>query len=381
MIKKVFIIMGVLLLFAACAPREAPAPVTVPVLGEKAEPAKAAWEIQWDKTLAEAKKEGLVMIYTSREREMVLAWQRAFENRYGIKMDGVSGRGATMAEKMLSERRAGLYMVDIHTSGATNPVLNLKPAGALAPLEDKLILPEVADPSLWYGGKHLWVDKSKTIINALGYPSGDIVINTNLVNPGEIKKIRDLLNPKFKGKIVINDPTITGTGAKLFGVVVFRYDWGLDFWRELVRKQEPAIIRDQRLMMDWIAQGKYGIAVPAETEPFLRALAAGAPVQRVDLEDVSYLTGDVVMIMDKAPHPNAAKVFLNWMLSREGLDIYQRMKASQSARADLPIPDVPGMRYRTPGIGYFNSNDEDFLKAQDEHMKTALEVFGPLMAK
>ncbi len=378
--KFIGVIIIHLLFIAGCSYKEAPVLVLPPAPAVLVEPTKekAAWEPEWDKTLSAARKEGVVMVYTNRSSDMAEAWREVFEKRFGIKMDRLSGRGAELAQKILAERRAGLYLPDIHTSGGEVTVLSLKPAGALTPIKDWLVLPEVADPKFWYGSKHPWVDKDYMIFNSLAYPSGEIGINTNLVKKGEVKELKDLLSPKWKGKIVLNDPTVTGTGFKFFSIVVHRFAWGIDFWREFASKQEPLIIRDQRLMMDWLSLGKVAILVTPETEPYLRAREAGAPIDTIDFKEASYLTGDTVMVMDRAPHPNAAKVFLNWILSREGQEIYQRLKASQSARVDLPT-NIPEMKYREPGIEYWSSMDEEYIKRSAQYIPIAREIFEPLM--
>ena len=88
-----------------------------------------------------------------------------------------------------------MHLVDVYTSGATEPILNLKPVNAVDNMDGALILPEVTDTRLWYKGKLPWADKDHTTFSFLAYESGEIGINTNLVKPGEIKTLQDLLNP------------------------------------------------------------------------------------------------------------------------------------------------------------------------------------------
>lgn len=370
--KRFTVLAGLALLLAGCAPAAtklpAKLPTEVPALKEK-----AAWEIEWEKVLAAAKKEGKVVLYTSRGADMRAALYKGFTPKFGIEMDSTSGKGNELAQKILAERRAGLHIADVYTSGATDPLLSLKPNGALEKMDGFLILPEVTDVKLWYRGRLPWADKEHTTFGFLAYESGEIGINTNLVKPGEIKVLNDLLNPKWKGKIILNDPTISGTGSKLVGVTATKLGW--DFMKQLV-KQEPLVLRDQRLMVEWLAQGKYAIVIPPQSEPFNAVQEAGAPVGTLMLEGMAYLTGDVGSIIKDAPHPNAAKVFMNWLLSREGQEIFSRVKDAQSAREDVKITVSRG---RTPGLDYFESNGEEFILQQTEHMKMAREVFAPLL--
>lgn len=379
--KKVAVVVcSLLLLLLACVPKAAP-PAAAPAVSQppapRAEaapvPVRPAWEVEWEKVLEAARKEGKVVLYTSRGADMRIALTNVFVPKYGIKLEAVSGRGTELSLKILAERRANLNLVDVHTSGASPPILDLKPVGALESFDKALILPEVTDTKLWYGGKLPWADKDHTVFSFLAYQSGEIGVNTNLVKPGEIKSLKDLLNPKWKGKIIINDPTVTGTGSKMIGVVAENHGW--DIWRQIA-KQEPLILRDQRLMIDWLAQGKYAVVVPPETDPFNLVLEAGAPVARVTVAEAAYITGDVLTLVKDAPHPNASKVFINWLLSKEGQTVYSKMKRAQSAREDIT---VEGIRAREPGVNYFDSNGEVFTRNQAEAMRVAKEVFGPLM--
>lgn len=383
MIKTTAIVICLFLLFSGCASEGRPSAVLTPSAETKIESlkVKAGWEVKWEEILARARKEGVVMLYTTQAIELRRSWQKAFEERYGIKMYSTVGSGASLSAKIFAERRAGLFLADVFTGGATNLIQNLKPAGALIPMEDKLILPEVADPKLWYGGKHMWVDKGHTVLQAMATPSGKLVFNKNLVKPGEIRELRDLLNPKWKGKIVMPDPTIPGTAATIVGVVVSKYSWGWDFWRGMADKQELTIIRDDRLVADWLALGKVAVGVAVKEDAYLRVFNAGAPVEMVFMKEVSYISGDCVGLMDKAPHPNGAIVFLNWLLSKQGQEISQKGLLSQSARVDLPTLDVPGWIGREPGIEYWNKNTEEFLVALEDNMKLAKEVFGPAMPR
>lgn len=94
------------------------------------------------------------------------------------------------------------------------------------------------------------------------YSTKSIVINTNMVKAGEIKGYADLLNQQWKGKILLNDPTKAGSGGKLFGVVGSRI-MGWDYWDKIL-KQYPALVTDQRLLVEWVARGRYtvGFAPP-----------------------------------------------------------------------------------------------------------------------
>ncbi len=194
---------------------------------------RSAWEVEWDKSLAGAKKEGKVVIYTTLGGETTPILRKAFMDKYSIAVEYIGGTGGEMAQKILTERKAGLYLVDLWQGGNTTLINSLKPAGALDLLEPAFILPEVKDASKWLGGKLEFVDKERTILPYLAYAAPPIAINTGAVKPEEMKSYRDLLNPRWKGKITIQDPTSPGFGQNWFAVAL-ELGIGLDYMRELV---------------------------------------------------------------------------------------------------------------------------------------------------
>lgn len=379
--QKPLVVIGclalVLLLFVSCAPAAPAAPAAAPQQpgvspAPAAVPAVAPWQKEWDKVMEAAKKEGKVVVYSTGGSETRAVLSKGLKEKFGLTAEFVTAPGSAMAEKILTERRAGLYMADIYIGGGTTVVNQLRPAGVFDSFEPALILPEVTNPKLWWGGQHTWVDKDHQIFLFETSVSGQIGINTELVKPEEIKVLNDLQNAKWKGKILLNDPTVAGTGLKFVGVVATMRGW--DFWKEIARKQEPAVLRDARLQVEWLARGKYAIHLVPKPEPMAEFIKAGAPIAPHYLNDIAYVTGDLMGLPKNGPHPNAAKVFINWFLGPEGQKIYHQAQGTQSSREDVGVAGSIEKR-REPGVEYFNSMTEEFLVAQAEHMKTAKEVF------
>lgn len=374
------------LLASACAPSQAPSPpvatATPPpqaVAPLPKAPERAAWEEKWETLVNAAKKEGTLVLLIGAGGELRVAISRGFEQRFGIRVEAISGRGGEMSQKLQAERRAGIYSSDNYVSGTTTMVTDLKPAGIFDPLEPALVLPEAMDPKAWWKGRLDWVDADRTAVAFVAYPKATLGINNNLVKPEEIKSYRDLLNPKWKGKMVMNDPTVAGTGQK-FPAVVGDQIMGWDYIRELA-KQEPVIIRDQRLQVEWLAHGKYAIAVNPDDPPMTEFIKVGAPISRLTPQEGTYVAsgyGNVALI-NRAPHPNAAKLFVNWLLSKEGQTIFCRTYGVQSGRVDIIVEGLDPLVVRDPKMKYFDSYTEAFVLKGPEQMKLAKEIFGHLM--
>ena len=203
--------------------------------------------------------------------------------------------------------------------------------------------------------------------------------NINSVRPEDIKSYRDLLNPQWKGKMVIQDPTQTGTAINWFGVVS-EVIMGMDYVRELA-KQEPVITRDRRLQVEWLAQGKYPIAIAPQSDTLGTFEREGAPIKKhtpVEGAHTSAGSGHIALI-NRPAHPGAARLFINWLLGREAQTIHSKASLLPSARADVPVDHLDPSSIIQPGIKYFHTSREEFILGDIKRMQNAQEVFGHLV--
>ena len=379
--KSVFLsLWGVIFFIFSCAPGLMPASgikeTTAPALTSPSD--MSSWEVEWSNIQAAARKERSVAVYATGTAFQARAMQiKVMKEKYGIELEMTSGRGEEIAQRFLTQRRAGIYTTDIYIGGATTILTQIKPAGLLEPLEPMFLLPEVRDSGAWVEGRFL--DKDKLVFAFIAYPNVPMTVNSDLVKEGDVKSFKDLLNPKWKGKIVIDDPTVNGSGLKQFqfvGSIIMN----IDYWRELA-KLEPAISRDKRLPVEWLTRGKYSIGMALTPGTVLEFQKAGAPLKTVSAEEGAYVTSGsgCVVYINKAPHPNAAKVFLNWLLSREGGLIYSEATGTQSARLDVPTSHLDANETRKEGVKYWVSDREEFILQQPESAKIALDIFGHLM--
>ena len=174
------------------------APITL-----RAAEVRAAWQLEWDKTVEAAKKEGKVVAGIPASAELRKALDETFSKRYpDIDIELAAGRGPANASKIAAEHAAGVRYFDLLISGSLTP-LHLLNAAILEPIEPLLILPEVKDPKRWYGG-HVWADNAKKYLYSFqAYQSENFWHNTQLLKADEYRGFDDLLNPKWKGKIGI----------------------------------------------------------------------------------------------------------------------------------------------------------------------------------
>jgi iron(III) transport system substrate-binding protein len=339
-------------------------------LGRAAEP-KPAWQVEWEKTIAAAEREGQVTPYIFDAGPVTVETIQAFEKSYPkIKVNQLRARGSDLGPRIIAERRAGKYLVDVFTGGKGTAHATLYIGKTLEPIKPLLILPEILDETKWWQGRHKYVDPEGKYIFVFVGNGGGVNINYNkqLVNPKEFTSYWDLLNPKWKGKIVATDPRTRGMDTP---VLFFYYHTklGPDFMRRLYGEMDVTIARDYRQPVDWLATGKFAICIPCVSDEMDGAMRQGLPVAQIyNLKEGGTLTssGGTLSIMNQAPHPNAAKVFINWLLSREGQAQVQKGRkdrpgtGSNSLRVDIPKDDVPQENLRRDGVEYFDGDDDRF---------------------
>jgi iron(III) transport system substrate-binding protein len=325
--------------------------------------AQSDWQKTWQETLAAAKKEGKVVVAGPPDTQVRQSLPAAFEARYGIKMEYLSARGTDQGIKLRREREAGIYAIDAVLAGIQTTSSVLYADKMLAPLRPQLILPEVTEGKYWRSGSLWFLDpEQQYVLRLFNTVREAVMINTDQVKKGDLKTFRDLLDPKWKGKISVLDMTRSGTASNQAAVMEGQF--GAEFVNKLLTDQKPIVSTSRRQLTDWVARGTYPISIGAEDGEIERLQAEGLPVDTIySLSDMpgSLSGGNVLSIMDKPPNPNAARVFVNWMASKEGSEIYGRALKMVPARADIEAEKfMPAEAIPKPGVNYFDTYDWNF---------------------
>jgi ABC-type Fe3+ transport system substrate-binding protein len=336
-------------LLAACGPSgapragSAPAPAAPPpASGPSASggPAQAsAGQAEWERTLQAARQEGKVIVNGptgAGPREALVQFQKAYPD-ITLELQILGGRD--FGPRVLAERRGDQYLWDLLIGGAGTPAQTLKPEGVLDPLEPA-VLPENRDDSKWLNGFRAgFYDVEKSHVYAFSASLRFLVyVNRDVVSESELNRVEDLIDPKWRGKIVSDDVLAFGSGCGTAGhlIQVLGDDW--------VRKlfaQDLTITRDKRQPIEWLVRGRYPIAMGVD-EPYLEELqrqGLGRNVKVLAPESdagvrVSQQSGAVTLI-NRPANPNAQKVFLNWLLSKDGQNIWSKHTQENSRRLDV----------------------------------------------
>jgi iron(III) transport system substrate-binding protein len=347
---------------------------------------KADWKTQWEETLKAARAEGNISIAGGGEiRRSFRPIFPVFGKKYGLKETVSATRGGQEANRILAEKRAGVNSVDIFMGGVTNGEVLIR-EGALDPMADDFILPEVRDQSLWWNGRHHFGDRARkyVFLHSASPRGAGLLVNTKLVNPKEITSLWDLLDPKYHGKIVsgfLGREGQAGSVAEYYGNPKLGPKW----IERLFLETGIAMIDDTRTAKDWVITGKKAIAIfVGATDDMYEIKEAGAPIEIMDyrfpMKEGNILAGggsaSMVMLVANPPNPNARKVFINWWLSREGqLAIHNGYGQRQSFRVDIPNDMLrPEARFQK-GVEYvYPQSDPKYMAARKEALAFTKEL-------
>ncbi|MGH7835176.1 MAG: extracellular solute-binding protein [Candidatus Binatia bacterium] len=343
---------------------------------------KPDWKERWGKTLADAKKEAKVVVFGPPGELIRQAFVEGFKKAYpDIQLEFSSARSGEQAVKLQAERDAGVYSVDVFVGGPTTANFQLKPMGALDPIRPSLILPDVADLKNWRDNRLEFSDKESLYDLVFGIEvSPPVIYDSRQVKRDEVAQVHDLLNPKWKGKIVLNDPSVSGASVPLlrFIWVTLGPEKATDYYRKL-KEQTGAVDRDLRRQIEWVAQSKYPILVGPSPRTAGQLLKRGLKFEFLpEFKDIGGMIGSssaTVMKLNKAPHPNAAAVFINWLLSTEGQTLWSRATDQLSLRMDVPKDHVPAYLVPSSKGRYWKSYTEEAQTRTPEEEKILKELF------
>jgi iron(III) transport system substrate-binding protein len=270
-------------------------------------PAAAQTSPEWDAIIAAAKKEGKVVVYTATVGEPYHnKLGEAFQKKYGVAAEFLEARASEVRERMRVEQTSGRLIADLSFNGSTTTKLQL-------------------DDGTWQQHGPL-PNRARLLpgFEADGYRipirimTSGLLINTRLVKPqDEPKSWHDLLDPKWKGKILSDDMRALGNGAVLYFAT--REAFGRQFHEKLAT-QDIVFGRDTPNAQRRVGRGEGAIFMPMVLPQF--ALLKGLPVKLIlPVEGCPYVRFDLAMAKG-APHPNAARLLMDFYLSEEGQLVY-----------------------------------------------------------
>jgi len=341
--------------------------------------APAASDANWNEIVAAAKKEAKLVLFGPAGSDVKDAYTLGFQKKYPeIEVDFNGMRGAEVAPKLLAELNAKQYVTDIAIAGTTTALASLVPANAVVPLQPYLVGPEARDLSKWRDRKHHFSDATEKYNLYFGARvQVAFVYNTELNPPAtmksKIKTWHDLLNPEWKGKIAMLDPRQAGAGLDLstYWYTNEKAGLGKEFIRKLFTTQEVFVSREERQILDFVARGRHSIAIgPSGTLTF-QLISRGLPLALFGsgaLQSGGFVTASngTITVVRNAPHQNAIKVYIDYLLSREGQISWSKASGLSSLRTDVPKDHIPEVLVPDEGVNYQETHLEKYVVMRKE---------------
>jgi ABC-type Fe3+ transport system substrate-binding protein len=325
----------------------------------------------WGATQKAAEEAGRLVIYGPTGVDQQRLYTEVFQQTFPrIKVNYTPGRISELISRIMAEQRAGIRQADLVLGGTDILLGTLKDKGFLQPIRPVLTLPEVLDVDAWFKRKLWFADREdKFIAMWRAVPYTAACINTNVVKANELKSYWDLLNSKWKGKIVSQDLRIGSARNQMYAIYV-REDLGPKYLTRLYSEMDITISRSLPQISDWIAGGKFAIALGGiECQGMT---VKGLPVAPIQLEGLAAVGAgtDPAAFLTSAPHINAAKIFLNWVMTREGQNQFQKLTGENSLRVDIPKKGIVDPSF------ILDSNREYLFTGLEEH-KDKINGFRP----
>lgn len=318
------------------SPQAAPSPATGGPTAVAAPRGPGLDEIAWQRIVDAARKEGSVTLYSFHfVGDTGIALQRAFQQRYGIKVDIITGRGAEFIERLRTEARSGNRVGD-YMQGSAAHLVSVKRAGLSAPIAADL--PALREKGVW--------KQDPTVLDKEGHLLATVpafmqpYINTRLVKAeDEPRAWADLPQPKWKGKILFNDPMVSSTPYIIFQPLIRAGVLPEDYLKKL-GSQEPVFVTGGVQGIERLSRGEAPVYAATSSPDAAQPAREGAPIKVIDFKEGITALYTLQGVIANAPHPNAARVFANWWLTKEGQAVFASAKGSDIIRTDVQ-PGLP----------------------------------------
>lgn len=353
--------------------------------------APANFEQEWSKLVAAAKQEGTLSVASggapSRQYRPVID---VFSKKFGVKVEVSTGNATDTVNRVLAERKAGRYIMDVALISSRENNQRLVPSESLVPFAPLLIHPEVLDTSNWYLGRYWYADKASAYVFIYHVTKEDQYetwYNTEKLKEADVASLRkqtDFFDPRWKGKILgqgMGDPS----GIRQMIDSYFEPDRGQEWVRTYLLNAGVTFSDDRRILETWLVGGRFPLqAVVTGTEELTALAKKGLPIKQIFLPKQVGLvraggSGCCISVFSNAPHPNAAKLFANWFLSKEGQTLTHTLIPNidrSSLRNDIPFGEVAPDQRRKPGVEYaFPDADPKFGPRQEEAQKWVYKIW------
>ncbi|HEX4194598.1 MAG TPA: extracellular solute-binding protein [Stellaceae bacterium] len=336
------------------------------------------WKADFQKTVDAANQEGTLIFYSQPNKAAQDFILHEFPKAYPkIKVSLSAIPGAEFIARIKTERGASKNLWDMALAGPPVGYI-LAHADILDPVMPEFVDPEIKNPDLWGGWRNAFPDAAGkyefAVANFIAGPWYDAL----KIAPEKVEKLglKLMLDPSVKGKIAWHDPAVQGAGQPY--TMLLRAQLGDDGLKQLITEQKPQFFQDQFQVVEAMARGTawIGIGPPVRAliAPYTQAgvktdIRNFGPTPDLALQEIG---GSGLFVFKDRPHPNATRVFINWLLSKDAQQGLAKATEQASRRLDVPVMTAPD---ETPvkGATYLQPQREDAAGTLQSALNLAAE--------
>lgn len=336
---------------------------------------------EWQQTIEKARGQKLIVINQGNA-----AFDAAFDTftkKFGIAVESNVTRPSAAIARIRTEQNNKLYLADIWWALTGIMTSVAAPAGMFEPFEDYLVLPEVKDPANWRHPDYIYGDRLRTVFLHTNELSPNTFRNRDVLPDLKIESYDSLLDPRLKGRIALRDASNPNAGSN--GLAPLYKARGEAYLLKFLNDQQPRIFENPEQLDNSLIRGQVAVAIGGQNSSLSQCRKDGG-CQNIDqIESFTSASSRGIAIFKNRPNPEAAKVFVNWLLSKEGQELLVRewQKANQTGAVSMrkDVAPAPGHEQYLPDF----SKPQDYVwvgtQQGDEEIKNVVEIFKKWVGK
>ncbi|MCD6074710.1 MAG: ABC-type Fe3+ transport system periplasmic component [Rhodospirillales bacterium] len=329
----------------------------------------------WQQILDKAKTQKLVII--NQGSPAYDATLDAFSKKFGIKVDATVARPSAATARVRTEQKNGLFLADVWWSITGQMTSIAVPAGMLEPFENFLVLPEVKDAVNWRHADYMYGDSKRMVFTHTHEVNRGMYRNRDVVPQVKIDSYESLMNPQLKGKIVVRDSSLPNAGS--YALAPIYKTKGAEGLLRFLKEQQPRVYENPEQLDTQLIRGSAALAIGGQSTSFAQCKTDGGCKNIDEVDGFTVAVSRGLAVFKNAPNPEATKVFLNWVLSKEGQETFVRewAKVNPSAGISLRKDVAPAPGHEKDMPDFANAGQYVWVSTEqgDEEVKKVTELF------
>jgi ABC-type Fe3+ transport system substrate-binding protein len=269
-----------------------------------------------------AKAKGQVLTLQTQGDKAMDVLLDEFSKKFGVKVETTVSRPSATIARVRTEQTNGQYLWDIWWGITSNMVHVAAPAGMLAKTEDYLILPEIRSASNWRHADYMWGEPGHQVFTYSHEVNVGAFRNKAVLPDMKIDTIDALMDPRLKGRLAVREASVPNAGS--FTLSSMLKAKGSDFVRKFLTTMDVRVYTNPQQLDVAIMRGGVPAALGVQSSAISECRKAGGCKTLEEMPQLTYVQSRGVAVFKNAPHPDAARAFLNWFLAKEGQESYVR---------------------------------------------------------